>query len=63
MKNLIIFRESPEYQPKSKNQRRDLRRYHLSNNRTELHILQGDILETKVDAIVNGMLCLFRKKK
>jgi len=56
MKNFVVFRDSPEYQPRHYNQRRVLRRYLLSNKQTELHIFQGDILETKVDAIVNGLL-------
>jgi hypothetical protein len=55
IKSFVVFRDSPEYQPRHYNQRRDLRRYLLSNKRTELHILQGDILQTKVDAIVNGL--------
>ncbi len=62
MKNAVVFRESPEYRPKPNNQRRDCRRYLLSNKSTELHIFQGDILETKVDAIVNGLLFLLKKK-
>ncbi|CAF1008320.1 unnamed protein product [Adineta steineri] len=46
--------ESPVYQPINKNQRRIPRHYRINENRTELIIFQGDILTTKVDAIVNA---------
>ncbi|CAF5056318.1 unnamed protein product [Rotaria sp. Silwood1] len=51
---------SPEFQPKTNNNKRVPRHFCLNNKRTELIIIQGDILKTRVDAIVNGLLvCLF----
>ncbi|CAF2698230.1 unnamed protein product [Rotaria sp. Silwood2] len=44
----------PEFQPKNNNKQRNPRHFSLSNNRTELIIIQGDILTVKVDAIVNA---------
>ncbi|CAF1096150.1 unnamed protein product [Rotaria sordida] len=46
--------DSPEFQPKTNNKQRVHRRFLLKNNRTELNIIQGDILTIKVDAIVNA---------
>ncbi|UJR22540.1 hypothetical protein I4U23_025589 [Adineta vaga] len=47
--------DSHEFRPQDKkNQIRPQRRYLLNNKSTELVILQGDILQTKVDAIVNA---------
>ncbi|CAF3158014.1 unnamed protein product [Rotaria socialis] len=45
---------SPEFQPSSSNKRRALREFLINDNRTQLIITQGDILTTKVDAIVNA---------
>ena len=63
IENMIVFRKSPEFRPKNSSQRRPDRRYRINENRTELIILQGDILRTKVDAIVNGLFFLFKRQK
>jgi hypothetical protein len=60
---IVVFRSSPEFHPSNdKFQGRSLRRYHINNGKTELIILQGDILTTKVDAIVNGLYFLLKKR-
>lgn len=53
-KTFLLFRHSPEFQPKANSHPREPRHFLLHNKRTELIILQGDILTIKVDAIVNG---------
>lgn len=64
MKCFLVFRDSPEYQPRQNNQDRVLRRYLINNSKgTEVHILQGDILQTKADAIVNGLSYSFKKRR
>ena len=50
------FRNSPEFRPKDTSENRDVYRYFINNKKTELHIMRGDILKIKVDAIVNGLL-------
>lgn len=51
---MSISRESPEFRPKNKGEDRDVHRYYINDGKTELHIMRGDILKVKVDAIVNG---------
>ena len=60
---MIVFRQSPEFRPKNTSQRRPDRRYQINEKKTELIILQGDILKAKVDAIVNGLFFLFKRQK
>ncbi|CAF0837248.1 unnamed protein product [Adineta ricciae] len=46
--------DTPEFRPSNQNRSRPKRTYVLSNNKTHLVIHQGDILKTRVDAIVNA---------
>ncbi|CAF1046968.1 unnamed protein product [Adineta ricciae] len=46
--------DTPEFRPSNQNRSRPKRTYFLSNNKTRLVIRQGDILKTRVDAIVNA---------
>ncbi|CAF1574844.1 unnamed protein product [Rotaria magnacalcarata] len=45
---------TPEFQPSSSYKRRVLREFLINDNKTQLIITQGDVLTTKVDAIVNA---------
>ena len=53
---MSTFRNSQEFRPQGKGEDQNVYRYYINNGKTELYIVRGDILQIKVDAIVNGLL-------